>query len=311
MLVKPLSVCRETLKNNILLAPMAGYTDYAFRHNALKLGYGFCFTELVSAKGLCYGGDGSKRLLYSDGDYDKTGVQLFGSDPYYMRKALESEELKDFKIVDINMGCPVPKVFKNGEGSALLLDINKAEKIVKECVKSGKIITAKIRTGQKRGDDVAKDFAVMLEQAGASMVTIHGRVREAYYSGEVDYNAIKKAKDAVNIPVIANGGIFTVQDAKKIVDETGVDGIMLARGAIDNPFLISELLHKTPPCTLKQFMIDQLELLRQLNGEKSVVEFRKFLPCYFKGQRNSKEMRQKLMGVSTVTEFIDILSDLL
>ena len=191
--MQPTTITIENLqiKNNVFLAPLAGYTDYAFRKLMLERGVGLCFTELVSAKGLMYDSQGSKELLYAGNDYENTAVQIFGSEPYYMRSACESEYLAPFKIVDINMGCPVPKVYKNGEGSALLNDIKKAEEIIKECKKSGKIITIKIRTGQKKGDDIATEFAKMAEGVGASLVTIHGRVREDYYSGEPDFNAIE------------------------------------------------------------------------------------------------------------------------
>ena len=304
MQVKPLAVGKFALSNNVLLAPMAGYTDYAFRTTALKEGYSLCFTELVSAKGLCYGGNGSKDLLRSCGNHDKTAVQLFGSDPYYLRKACELDELKDFNIIDINMGCPVPKVFKNGEGSALLTDIVKAENVIKECVKSYKTITVKIRTGQKKGDDIATDFAKMAENAGASLITIHGRVREAYYSGEVDFLAIEKAKKSVKIPVIANGGIFTKKDADEIMDKTGADGVMLARGGIQNPFLVSELLGKTPSKSLKEFIREQLLLMLDTYGERSAVEFRKFIPYYFKGREHFKEERLKLLSLNTISEIL-------
>lgn len=304
MQIKPLTVGKVSLSNNVFLAPIAGYTDYAFRTVALKCGYSLCFTELVSAKGLCYGGNGSKELLRSDDNYDKTAVQLFGSDPYYMRKAAESEDLKDFKTVDINMGCPVPKVFKNGEGCALLTDILKAERLIKECVKSGKTITVKIRTGQKKGDDVAAEFAKMAEFAGASLITIHGRVREAYYSGEVDFCAIEKAKKSVKIPVIANGGIFTLNDADEIVDKTGADGVMLARGAIQNPFLVSEILGINPPFEKKEFIREHLLRMLEAGGESSAVQFRKFIPYYFKGRQNFKEERLKLMSLDKISDLI-------
>ena len=143
MKILPLTLADKQVENNIFLAPMAGYTDYSFRELALNLGYGLAFTELVSAKGLMYGSEGTRQLLKTD-NYSKTAVQLFGGDPYYMRSACESQELEKFDIVDINMGCPVPKVYKNGEGSALLEDIRRAENIIKECVKSQKIITVKI-----------------------------------------------------------------------------------------------------------------------------------------------------------------------
>ena len=311
MLVKQLSIGDKTLKNNILLAPMAGYTDYAFRCLELEQGYGFCYTELVSAKGLFFKGDNSKALLFSGNDYASTGAQIFGSDEYYMRLACESENLSKFDIIDINFGCPVPKVYKYGDGSALLKDILKAEKIVKECVKSGKNITIKIRTGLKEGDDVATDFALMAENAGAKAITIHGRVREAYYSGEPNFNAIAKAKASVKIPVIANGGIFTVKDAEQMIDKTGADGIMIARGATQNPFLICELLNDDSPKDTKAFMKRHLSLMvENFKGEKrACLEFRKFISGYLKGREGIKQVKLKLLQAQTQSEIFDIIDN--
>ena len=229
-----------------------------------------------------------------------------------MRSACEGEYLKNFDIIDINMGCPVPKVFKNGEGSALLTDIKKAEEIVKECVKSGKIITVKIRTGLKEGDDIATEFTKMAEDSGASLVTIHGRVREKYYSGEPDYNAIYKAKKAVSIPVIANGGIFTFNDADKMMDNTGADGVMIARGAFLNPFLPCELLGEKPPCTLKDFIINHLLNLKENFGEKrATLEFRKFVGGYLRETYNVKEKRIKLLTAESTLEIYNLLMEIL
>ena len=312
MKLKSLNIGRLTTNNNIVLAPMAGYTDYAFRHLAIKQGYGLTFTELVSAKGIMYGGKGSEDLLYTGEDTARTVAQLFGSDEYYMQSACESQALSQFSVVDINMGCPVPKVFKNGEGSALLTDIQKAERIIKACVKSGKTITVKIRTGIKQGDDIARDYAVMAEQSGASLITIHGRVRDAYYSGEPNYDAIASAKNAVKIPVIANGGIFTVEDADKMLNNTGADGIMLARGGIADPFLVCKLLGETPSVTLKTFMKEQLCLMAKNYGEdRAYREFRKFVPYYFKGVPNSKETRISLQTASSVEEIYQIIDGIL
>ena len=295
-------------ENNIFLAPIAGYTDYAFRNLLLDLGIGLSFTELVSAKGIVYKNKGNANLLYSGNDYDKTAVQIFGSEPYFMRKACESEELSPFSVVDINMDCPVPKIYKNGEGSALLKDIMLAESIVKECVKSGKIITIKIRTGMVVGDDIASEYAKMAEQSGASLITIHGRVREQYYSGEPDFNAIEKAKKSVGIPVIANGGIFTVQDADNMIDKTGADGVMLARGAIANPFLVCELLGKEKSYTLKEFMLKHVKLRREIMDDKRAsIEFRKFIPYYFKGMTDVKELKLKLLNTEDTDSILEIL----
>lgn len=291
MLVKSLTVGNTRTLNNVFLAPMAGYTDYAFRALAKNLGYGLTFTELVSAKGIVYGGKDNAIIVKKEAG-ENTAVQIFGGDAYYMRSALESELLKDYVIADINMGCPVPKVYKNGEGSALLNDILRAEKIIKECVKSGKIITLKIRTGLKKGDDIAADFARMAENAGASLITVHGRVREAYYSGEPDYDAIARAKKAVSIPLIANGGIFTATDADKMMENTGADGVMLARGGIADPFLVCKLLGKTSPFSLKELMLAQIEKMTEIYGERrAALEFRKFVPYYFKGKTGVKDVK--------------------
>ena len=309
MRLKNISVGNTQIKNNVFLAPMAGYTDCAFRAEILSLGAGLVFTELVSAKGMYFGGSNNASLTATT-DHNKTAVQIFGAEEYYMRYACECEELKDYKIVDINMGCPVPKVYKNGEGSALLKDIKKAESIVKECVKSGKDITVKIRTGLKRGDDIATEYAKMCEDAGAKLITIHGRVRDDYYSGEPDFNAIAKAKRAVNIPVIANGGIFTEEDADLMMERTGADGVMIARGGISDPFLFARLTGTKTDGDLKAFIIRHLNGMKTfLPDRKAAVEFRKFVSFYFKGLKNSKDLKLKIMATQTVDEIISIIKE--
>lgn len=311
MKVGALKVGDTSVRNNLFLAPIAGFTDYSFRKLILPSGVGLCFTELVSAKGLYYGGKNSESLLYCGDDYENTAAQIFGSDPYYIRWACESRYLEKFRIIDINMGCPVPKIVKNGEGSALLGDIKKAESVIKEAVKSGKTITVKIRTGIKYGDDIAREFSEMAENAGAKLITIHGRVREAYYSGEPDYNAIAKAKKAVKIPVIANGGIFTKEDADFMMEKTGADGVMIARGAIANPFIFSEISGEIPPIkTLQEFAIRHLdEEISRIGEKRAAVEFRKFVTYYFKGLENSKQSRIAIMTTEDVSEIKRILKE--
>lgn len=305
-----ITIGNTQIENNVFLAPMAGYTDYCIRKLQIRNGVGLTFTELVSAKGLIYGGNGSKELLYSEGDEQKTAVQIFGADAYYMRSACESEHLSPFNIVDINMGCPVPKVFKNGEGSALLTDIKKAQEIVKECVKSGKNITVKIRTGINDGDDCASEYAKMAEDCGAKLVTIHGRVRTAYYSGEPDFKAIEKAKSSVKIPVIANGGIFTEEDAMNMLNKTGADGVMLARGAIANPFLVSKLVKKQTNCTLKEYILEHIKLMKERYADyKATVEFRKFTPYYFKGMTGVKDIKLAICSAKNTNELINIIEN--
>ena len=310
MKVRSIRLGNLPLKNNIFLAPMAGFTDYSFRSAVKDFGYGLCFTELVSSKGLFFGGEKTKDLLKTFHG-EQVAAQIFGSDPFYMRKACESEDLSQFKIVDINMGCPVPKVFKNGDGSALLSDIKKAEGIVKECVKSGKIITVKIRTGLKEGDDFSTDFCKMAEGAGAKLVTIHGRVRDNYYSGEPDFASIERAKKAVQIPIVANGGIFTVKDADEMMEKTGADGVMLARGAIKNPFLIQELLGLPKTENLPHFALRHLAILKEEKGTfRAAVEFRKFINSYFSDFSGVKSVRARLMKCNTAEEIEGIIRTL-
>jgi len=311
MEIKKLALKNLILRNNVFLAPMAGYTDYAFRNSVIPLGVGLSFTELASAKGIVYGGKANAEILECSNDEDYTAVQIFGADAYYMRSACENEQLSKYKIVDINMGCPVPKVYKNGEGSALLKDIHKAEEIISECVKSGKIITVKIRTGLKKGDDIATEYAKMAENAGASLITIHGRVREDYYSGEPDFNAISKAKQAVSIPVIANGGIFTEADADNMMDKTGADGVMLARGAIADPFLISRLTNTKTNLKMINIIINQLSIASKMYGDKRAsLEFRKFAPYYLKGMPHLKDKKIKLQTLENTEEIISIMREI-
>ncbi len=308
MQIRQLTIGNTQVKNNVFLAPMAGYTDYAIRKLQLDMGVGLTFTELVSAKGLVFGGKNNATLIYSGDNKKDTAVQLFGADPYYMRLACESDYLKDFEIIDINMGCPVPKVFKNGEGSALLKDIKKAESVIKECVKSGKTITVKIRTGLKYGDDIASEYAKMAEDAGAKLISVHGRVREAYYSGEPDFNAIEKAKKSVKIPVIANGGIFTESDARDMMDKTGADGVMIARGAIADPFLVARLTNTATSHTLKSYILEHLSLSSKVyTDHTATVEFRKFVPYYFKGFTGVKELKLSLCKANDIQELTELI----
>ena len=310
MRIKGLTIGNVQVENNVFLAPLAGYTDYCFRGLCLQLGAGLVFTELVSARGLCYGGKGSKDLLFSGKDINSTAAQIFGADPYFMRKACESEELRPFEIIDINMGCPVPKIFKNGEGSALLGDFRRADNVIKECVKSGKNITVKIRSGLKEGDDFAAEFAKMAEQAGAKMITVHGRVREAYYSGEPDFRAIERAKRAVKIPVIANGGIFTEEDADRMIERTGADGVMLARGALANPFLFSAFQKREIRLSLKEFILKQLSCAGNLYGERrAAIEFRKFAPWYFKGKQGLKDLKTRIQSAESTDIIKQLIND--
>lgn len=293
------------IKNNVWLAPLAGYTNYPFREIALQSGAGFAFTEMVSAKGLCYGSENTKELLYtSENERGRVGVQIFGSDPAFMRRAAESEELSAFEIVDINMGCPVPKIYKNGEGSALLENPRMAERVVEETAKSGKIVTVKCRIGISRERIVAEEFCKRMEGAGARAITVHGRTRADMYSGEPDYKAIAAVKNAVSVPVIANGGIFSAKDAEIMMERTGADGVEIARAALYDPQIFCEFSgEKRKP--LFEIVKRQTEETEKLYGERFATVFmRKMCAFYLRGKRGAAVYKARLFECKTPTEVI-------
>ncbi len=293
------------IKNNVWLAPLAGYTNYPFREIALQSGAGFAFTEMVSAKGLCYGSENTKELLYtSENERGRVGVQIFGSDPAFMRRAAESEELSAFEIVDINMGCPVPKIYKNGEGSALLENPRLAERVVEETAKSGKIVTVKCRIGISRERIVAEEFCKRMEGAGARAITVHGRTRADMYSGEPDYKAIAAVKNAVSVPVIANGGVFSAKDAEIMMERTGADGVEIARAALYDPQIFCEFSgEKRKP--LFEIVKRQTEETEKLYGERFATVFmRKMCTFYLHGKRGAAAYKARLFECKTPTEVI-------
>lgn len=297
--------------NNIFLAPLAGYTNAVFRDMCYRLGAGLTFTEMVSAKGLCYGSAGTKELLINLPDY--AGIkacQLFGSEPEYLERAAKSEELAPFELIDINMGCPVPKIFKNGEGSALLADIPLAERIVKAVKSSGKRVSVKFRIGITEDKLVTKEFAKAMEGAGADMITVHGRTRDKIYSGDVNFGEIESAKNAVKIPVIANGGVFSPEDAQRLIDNTGADGVMLARGAMYNPFLFAEITG-TEIGYKKQHILRQLDLTYKYFGDRfATVYMRKMIGFYCKGSTGAAQIRVRLLSCNSRMEIEEVLSQI-
>lgn len=299
------------IKNNVWLAPLAGYTNYPFREIALQSGAGFAFTEMVSAKGLCYGSENTKELLYtSENERGRVGVQIFGSDPAFMRRAAESEELSAFEIVDINMGCPVPKIYKNGEGSALLENPRLAERVVEETAKSGKIVTVKCRIGVSRERIVAEEFCKRMEGAGARAITVHGRTRADMYSGEPDYKAIAAVKNAVSVPVIANGGIFSAKDAEIMMERTGADGVEIARAALYDPQIFCEFSgEKRKP--LFEMVKRQTEETEKLYGERFATVFmRKMCAFYLRGKRGAAAYKARLFECKTPTEVIALAREI-
>lgn len=288
------------IPNNLFLAPMAGYTNAVFRTMCFNLGAGLTFTEMVSAKGLCYDNQKTADLLYVTGDYGGVkACQIFGSDPEVMRRACESRALAPFGLVDINMGCPVPKIFKNGEGSALMNNPRTASKIISECKKSGKKISVKFRIGLDKTQYISAEFAKMCEDSGADLICVHGRTRDGYYSGEVNYAEISAAKSAVKIPVIANGGVFTPADAAALMENTGADGVMVARGALYNPWLFAQITG-TPMPDKRADILNQIARTRELMGERfACVYMRKMVGFYIKGTAGAAALRAKLLECAT------------
>ncbi len=300
-----LEIAGMGLKNNVFLAPMAGYTNYPFRKMCEELGAALSFTEMVSAKGLHYKNEETKLLLLHDSDPEKRhpiAAQLFGADPAIMREACESEELKDFDLIDINMGCPMPKIVRNGEGSALMENPALAEKVISECVKSGKPISVKFRVGVDENHKICAEFARLCEGAGACMITVHGRTRDKIYAGPCDYASIAEAKAAVKIPVIANGGVWNKKDMEKILSRTGADGVMIARAALYRPAVFCELTERESPPLLPLFL-RQLDETEACYGERfAVVYMRKMAAFYLKGIRNAAEAKRKLFAAETAEE---------
>ena len=296
-----------TTKNNLFLAPMAGYTDIAFRHICKQNGAGATTTEMISAKGLIYNSEKTKQLLITSSLEDIKIVQLFGHEPEIISQAICHPLLDKFDIIDINMGCPAPKIVKNGEGSFLMTKMDLAKQIVETAVKSTtKPVTVKMRLGYDK--DVSVEFAKMLEKAGASAITVHGRLTSQGYSENADYSAIEKVKKAVSIPVIANGDVRGEEDYNKILSETKADGVMIGRGAVGNPKIFSDILHLGLPYNKIETIKQQYNILLNYYDEHfAVTNMRKHLLQYFKGEQLPKDLKLKLMQAEFVSEVFEIL----
>ncbi len=308
MEIKKIRLGNLLLSSNVLMAPLAGYTCYPFRMLAYELGAGLCFTEMVSANALKYKDRATKTLLFTTEKESIKAVQLLGGNPAVMEQMAKSELLKEFDIIDINMGCPVPNVFKSGEGSALMLDWKRTAAIIRGCKKSGKTITVKCRTGISEDNMFAAEFAHVCEEAGADMITIHGRSRSMMYDGEPYLDEIEKAKAAVSIPVIANGGIYSVEMAKRVMEYTGADGIMLARYGLENPFVFSELTGKPCKKTAFQILSEQIELTAQHYDETFTLSYIKKIASYMmKKRRGTKKYKEQMYKSGSLEELHQVL----
>lgn len=306
------------LKNPLILAPMAGVTDLPFRLLCKEQGCGLLYTEMVSAKAIYYENKNTKALLEVKEEERPVSIQLFGSDPRIMAEMAHRIEDGPYEFIDVNMGCPVPKVVNNGEGSGLLRNPRLVGEILSAMVKAvSKPVTVKIRKGFDDSSVNAVEIAKVAEDSGVSAIAIHGRTREQYYSGKADWDIIRKVKEAVTIPVIGNGDIFTVKDAKDIIERTGCDGIMIGRGAQGNPWIFSRIEHylrtgeELPPPTraqLREMILKHARLQLKYKGEYAGIrEMRKHVAWYTTGCPHSAALRQAVNQIESYQELEELI----
>jgi nifR3 family TIM-barrel protein len=309
------------VRNNLILAPMAGVTDLPFRLLCKEEGCGLLYTEMVSAKAILYNNSNTQELMQVTPGENPISLQLFGSDPEIMGEIAKRVEEKPFDIIDVNMGCPVPKVVNNGEGSALMKDPVLVGKIISSMVKAvKKPVTVKFRKGFNDDMVNAVEIARVAQESGAAAVAVHGRTREQFYSGKADWDIIARVKQAVSIPVIGNGDVNSAQDAINMMKETGCDGVMIGRASRGNPWIFrqishymetGELIDRPSKEEVKETILKHARLQEYYKGEYiGIREMRKHFAWYTAGYPNSAALRNKINYVETFKELRDLVDEM-
>ena len=306
--IKQLQIGNVTLKNNLILAPMAGVTDLPFRLLCKEQGAGLLCMEMVSAKAILYKNKNTEELLTIDPRENPVSLQLFGSNPDIISEIAKQMEDRPFDILDINMGCPVPKVVNNGDGSALMKNPKLAGEIIEKTVRAiKKPVTVKIRKGFDDDHVNAVEMAHIAEESGAAAVAVHGRTREQFYSGKADWDIIRQVKERVSIPVIGNGDLLTAEDVIAMEKQTGCDGFMIARGAEGNPWIFRQILHyfetgeqlpKPDFSEMTEMLLRHAKMQLEFKGEYTGIrEIRKHAAWYTAGYKNSSRLRGRINEV--------------